>query len=102
MALAIGYTMSNWRALIRFVDDGRIEAHNNIAERALRGVAIGRKNYLHLGSDTGGERAAVIYSLLGTALCRARHKAVYADRRTMPSGIAALRICLGWRSMRSA
>jgi transposase len=67
MALAIGYTMSNWRALIRFVDDGRIEAHNNIAERALRGVAIGRKNYLHLGSDAGGERAAVIYSLLGTA-----------------------------------
>jgi transposase len=67
MALAIGYAMSNWRALIRFVDDGRIEAHNNIAERALRGVAIGRKNYLHLGSDAGGERAAVIYSLLGTA-----------------------------------
>jgi transposase len=67
MALAIGYAMSNWRALSRFVDDGRIEAHNNIAERALRGVAIGRKNYLHLGSDAGGERAAVIYSLLGTA-----------------------------------
>lgn len=59
--------MSNWRALTRFVDDGRMEAHNNIAERALRGVAIGRKNYLHLGSDSGGERAAVIYSLLGTA-----------------------------------
>lgn len=67
MALAIGYAMSNWRALIRFVDDGRMEAHNNFAERALRGVAIGRKNYLHLGSDSGGERAAVIYSLLGTA-----------------------------------
>jgi transposase len=67
MALAIGYAMSNWRALSRFVDDGRMEAHNNIAERALRGVAIGRKNYLHLGSDSGGERAAVIYSLLGTA-----------------------------------
>jgi transposase len=67
MALAIGYAMSNWRALIRFVDDGRMEAHNNIAERALRGVAIGRKNYLHLGSDSGGERAAVVYSLLGTA-----------------------------------
>ena len=67
MALAIGYSMSNWRALTRFVDDGRMEAHNNIAERSLRGVAIGRKNYLHLGSDSGGERAAVIYSLLGTA-----------------------------------
>jgi transposase len=67
MALAIAYAMNNWRALVRFVDDGRMEAHNNIAERALRGVAIGRKNYLHLGSDSGGERAAVIYSLLGTA-----------------------------------
>ena len=47
MALAIGYSLSNWRALTRFLDDGRIEADNNIAERALRGVAIGRKNYLH-------------------------------------------------------
>ena len=67
MALAIGYTVSNWRALMRFVDDGRIEAHNNAAERALRGVAIGRKNYLHLGSDAGGNSAAVIYTLIGTA-----------------------------------
>jgi len=67
MALAIGYSLSNWTALTRFVDDGRIEAHNNAAERALRGVAIGRKNYLHLGSDGGGQSAAVIYTLLGTA-----------------------------------
>ncbi|MCH3859669.1 IS66 family transposase, partial [Campylobacter jejuni] len=57
MALAIGYSLSHWRALTRFVDDGLMEAHNNIAERSLRGVAIGRKNYLHLGSDAGGERA---------------------------------------------
>lgn len=70
MALAIGYTLSNWTALMRFVDDGRIEAHNNAAERALRGVAIGRKNFLHLGSDDGGRSAAVIYTLIGTArLC---------------------------------
>lgn len=67
MALAIGYSLSNWRALNRFTDDGRIEADNNIAERALRTVAIGRKNYLHFGSDGGGHSAAVIYSLLGTA-----------------------------------
>jgi hypothetical protein len=67
MALAIGYCLSNWRALNRFVDDGRIEADNNIAERALRTVAIGRKNYLHFGSDGGGDSAAVIYTLLGTA-----------------------------------
>jgi len=67
MALAIGYSLSNWTALTRFVDDGRIEAHNNAAERALRGVAIGRKNYLHLGSDNGGHSAGVIYTLIGSA-----------------------------------
>lgn len=67
MALAIGYALSNWTALTHFVDDGRIEAHNNAAERALRGVALGRKNYLHLGSDGGGDSAAVIYTLIGSA-----------------------------------
>lgn len=67
MALAIGYSLSNWTALTNFVKDGRIDAHNNTAERALRCVAIGRKNYLHVGSDAGGDTAAVIYTLLGTA-----------------------------------
>ena len=67
MALAIGYPLSNWTALTNFVGDGRIDAHNNTAERALRCVAIGRKNYLHFGSDAGGHTAAVIYTLLGTA-----------------------------------
>ena len=50
-----------------FVDDGRVEMDNNAAERALRTVALGRKNYLFAGSDAGGERAAAIYSLLGSA-----------------------------------
>ena len=67
MALALGYALSNWTALTQFVDDGRIEAHNNAAERALRCVALGRKNYLHLGSDVGGHSAAVIYTLIGSA-----------------------------------
>lgn len=67
MALAVGYALSRWTALTRFVDDGRIEAHNNAAERALRAVALGRKNYLHLGSDVGGASAAVIYTLIGSA-----------------------------------
>jgi hypothetical protein len=67
MALAVGYALSNWTALTQFVDDGRIEAHNNAAERALRCVALGRKNYLHLGSDVGGHSAAVIYTLIGSA-----------------------------------
>jgi hypothetical protein len=56
-----------WDALMRFCDDGRIEIDNNSAERALRAVAIGRKNYLFAGSDRGGERAATFYSLIGTA-----------------------------------
>jgi len=64
---AIRYALSRWEALTRFVDDGRIEIDNNAAERSLRGVALGRKNYLFAGSDAGGERAAAIYSLIGSA-----------------------------------
>ena len=64
---AIGYAQNQWTALTRFVDDGRIELDNNAAERALRAVALGRKNYLFAGSDAGGERAAAIYSLVGSA-----------------------------------
>ncbi len=67
MAKAIRYALSRWEALNRYCDDGRIEIDNNAAERALRCVALGRKNYLFAGSDAGGERAAAIYSLLGTA-----------------------------------
>lgn len=56
-----------WLALIRCFDDGRLALDNNPAERALRGVAVGRKNYLFAGSDRGGERAAAMYSLIETA-----------------------------------
>ena len=66
-ALAVRYALSRWDALLRYVDDGRLEIDNNPAERALRTVALGRKNYLFAGSDAGGERAAAIYSLIGTA-----------------------------------
>lgn len=52
---------------MRFLEDGRIEIDNNSAERALRAVAVGRKNYLFAGSDRGGERAASFYRLIGTA-----------------------------------
>lgn len=70
VADAIGYAMNQWQALTRFLEDGRIEIDNSAAERALRSVAVGRKNYLFLGSDAGGDRAATLYSLLGTArLC---------------------------------
>jgi transposase len=67
IASAIGYTLSRWEALTRYCQDGRIEIDNNAAERALRAVALGRKNYLFAGSDAGGERAAAFYSLIGTA-----------------------------------
>lgn len=64
---AILYALNRWQALTRYSNDGRIEIDNNAAERALRAVALGRKNYLFAGSDAGGERAAAIYSLVGTA-----------------------------------
>src|SRR5882762_3664723 len=66
-ALAVRYALSRWDALLRYVDDGRLEIDNNPAERALRTVALGRNNYLFAGSDAGCERAAAIYSLIGTA-----------------------------------
>jgi transposase len=67
IAQAIGYSLARWKALTRYVDDGRLEIDNNAAERALRGVALGRKNFLFMGSDAGGERAAAFYSLVETA-----------------------------------
>lgn len=67
LALAIRYALSRWPALTRYRDDGRIEIDNNAAERSLRAVALGRKNYLFAGSDAGGERAAAMYSLIGSA-----------------------------------
>jgi transposase len=67
LAKAITYALERWTALMVFVDDGRVEMDNNAAERALRTVAIGRKNYLFAGSDAGGERAAAVYGLLGSA-----------------------------------
>ena len=53
--------------MVRYVDDGRIEIDNSAAERALRGIAVGRRNYLFAGSDRGGERAAVFYTLIESA-----------------------------------
>jgi transposase len=64
---AINYALGRWAALLRFCEDGRIEIDNNTAERALRAVAIGRKNYLFAGADSGGERAAAMYTLIGSA-----------------------------------
>lgn len=67
LAKAIGYALSRWTELTRFLDDGRLAIDNNAAERAIRPLALGRKNYLFAGSDSGGVRAAAIYSLVETA-----------------------------------
>jgi transposase len=64
---AVKYALGRWEALTRYTEDGGLEIDNNAAERALRAVALGRKNYLFAGSDAGGERAAALYSLIGTA-----------------------------------
>jgi transposase len=65
--MAVRYALGRWEALMRYCDDGRLEIDNNAAERALRVVALGRKNFLFAGSDGGGDSAAAIYSLIGTA-----------------------------------
>ncbi len=64
---AVRYALARWEALLRYTEDGRYEIDNNAAERALRGVALGRKNYLFAGSDAGGRAAAAMYGLIETA-----------------------------------
>lgn len=65
-AKAFNYVLNQWAALAYYCDDGWAEADNNLAENALRTVSLGRKNYLFFGSDLGGERGALLYSLLGS------------------------------------
>lgn len=67
LAKAIDYMLKRWAAFTRFLDDGRVCLSNNAAERALRGIALGRKSWLFAGSDRGGRRAAAMYSLIVTA-----------------------------------
>ena len=66
LAKAIRYMLVRWASFTRFLDDGRICLSNNAAERALRGVALGRRNWTFAGSDAGGRRAAAVYSLIET------------------------------------
>lgn len=67
LASAIRYARSRWEELTRYLADGRLELSNNAAERAIRPLALGRKNWLFAGSDSGGERAAAMYTLIETA-----------------------------------
>ena len=99
---AIRYALSRWRALTRYTEDGVLEIDNSAAERALRAVALGRKNFLFVGSDCGGERAAAMYSLIGSAKLNGLDPELYlrtvlariADHQSARSMIS----CLGtWR-----
>jgi transposase len=64
LAEAFNYSLNRWESLCRYTQDGRLEIDNNIAERSVRGMGVGRRNFLFFGSDSGGERAAIIYSLI--------------------------------------
>ena len=68
LAKAFTYALNQWPALTYYAEDGWAEADNNIAENALRMVSLGRKNWLFFGSDHGGERGALLYSLIGTCI----------------------------------
>ncbi len=67
VAKAMDYMLKRWPGFIRFLEDGRICLTNNAAERALRGIALGRKAWLFAGSDRGGRRATLMYTLIVTA-----------------------------------
>jgi transposase len=68
LAGAIRYARARWPALVAYADHGQLEISNNAAENAIRPVALGRKNWLFAGSDSGGERAALFYTLIRTAM----------------------------------
>ncbi len=71
LAEAFNYVLGNWEAFVRYTQDGHLEIDNSAAERSIRGMGVGRRNYLFFGSDSGGERAAIIYALIET--CKLNH-----------------------------
>jgi hypothetical protein len=71
LAEAFNYSLNRWQQPCRYTQDGKLEIDNLIAERSIRGMGIGRRNFLFLGSDSGGERAAIIYSLIES--CKINH-----------------------------
>jgi transposase len=83
---AIRYALARWHALTRYAEEGLLEIDNSAAERALRSVALGRKNFLFVGSDGGGERAAAMYSLIGSAKLNGLNPELYL--RTVLARIA--------------
>jgi len=65
---AVGYMMGQWDSLVVFLDDGRVSPDNNWVERQMRPIAVGRKAYLFAGSEAGGQRAAIVYTIIGNCL----------------------------------
>ncbi|QQP91235.1 IS66 family transposase [Skermanella sp. TT6] len=80
LAGAIRYAVARWTELTRYIEDGRLEIDNNIAERAMRTIAVGRKNWLFAGSDSGGETAAAFYTLIETAKLNGHNPRVWLTR----------------------
>ena len=76
---AIHYLDKQWEKLIVYTEDGRLRMDNNLVENAIRPFVIGRKNHLFSDTVSGAKASANLYSLIETALCRMRHKAVYAE-----------------------
>jgi len=104
---AIGYALGQWTALCRYLDDGDLEIDNNAAERALRRIAVGRKNWLFAGNDNGGHRAAIIYSLIAT--CQRHGVEPFAYLRdvlgrvaTHPSSGIAVLLPDNWKAAQAA
>jgi hypothetical protein len=105
VAKAMDYMLKRWPAFIRFLDNGRICMTNNAAERALRGIAHGRKAWLFAGSDRGGERAAAMLTLIETAkLNCVDPQAWFADvlRRIADHPASRLHELLPWRWSQAA
>ncbi|MDN4985348.1 IS66 family transposase [Bradyrhizobium sp. WYCCWR 13022] len=101
-AKALRYALRHWSGLTLYLDDGRIEMDTNAVERAMRPIKLNAKNSLFAGCDEGAEDWAVLASFIETALCRARHRAVYAARRTMPSRVVFPRFLADRRLVGSA
>ena len=102
IAEAIDYSLGAWKGLTLHLNDGAVAIDNNHIERQIKPWKLGAKNWMFVGSELAGQRAAVVMSLVQSALCRTRHRALYADRRTMPNGLASPRILRSRRLIGSA
>jgi hypothetical protein len=81
---AMDYTLNQWPTLVGYCERGDLQISNVLAENAIRPFAVGRKAWLFADTSRGARASATCYSLVETALCRMRHRAVYAEPRTMP------------------